>query len=360
MKIDLQRIKIRDIAEGYRNDLEQGVYGYGDKLNIRPIYQREFVYGEKERNAVIDTVMKGYPLNVLYWVKSDDGTFEVLDGQQRTISICEYVKGLFSIDGLFFHSLPDDIQEKIYEYELMIYVCEGNHSEKLAWFETINIAGMVLSKQEIRNAIFAGPWVTHAKSYFSKTGCPAYMTANRYLSGKMNRQAFLETAIKWISKNNIRDYMSENQHNSSAVDMWNYFSSVISWVEATFKVYRKEMKGIEWAFLYDDFKDENLDPDKLELEINKLMEDDHVQKKKGIYEYVLRRDEKFLNIRAFTDQQKREMYERQGGLCNIRKKPYPIEEMEADHIDPWSEGGKTEIENGQMIHKEENRRKSNK
>lgn len=360
MKIDLQRIKIRDVAEDYRNDLEQGVYGYGGKLNIRPIYQREFVYGEKERNAVIDTVRKGYPLNVLYWVKSDDGTFEVLDGQQRTISICEYVKGFFSIDGLFFHSLPDDEKEKIYEYELMIYICEGTHSEKLAWFETINIAGMVLSQQEIRNAIFAGPWVTHAKSYFSKTGCPAYITANRYLSGKMNRQAFLETAIKWISKNKIRDYMSENQHNSSAVDMWNYFSSVISWVEATFKIYRKEMKGIDWAFLYDDFKDENLNPDELEEEIKKLMEDEEVDRNKGIYEYVLRRDEKFLNLRVFSDQQKREMYERQNGLCNIRKKPYPMEEMEADHITPWSEGGKTVVENGQMIHKEENRRKSNK
>ena len=360
MKIDLQHIKIRDIAEDYRNDLEQGVYGYGGKLNIRPIYQREFVYGEKERNAVIDTVMKGYPLNVLYWVKSDDGTYEVLDGQQRTISICEYVKGLFSIDGLFFHSPPDDVKEKFYEYELMIYICEGSHSEKLAWFETINIAGMVLSQQEIRNAIFAGPWVTHAKSYFSKIGCPAYSTANRYLSGKMNRQAFLETAIKWISKNNIRDYMSENQHNASAVDLWNYFSSVISWVEATFKIYRKEMKGIDWAFLYDDFKDENLNPDELELEIKKLMEDDEVEKKKGIYEYVLRRDEKFLNLRAFSDQQKREMYEKQDGLCNIRKKPYPIEDMEADHIDPWSQGGRTIVENGQMIHKEENRRKSNK
>ena len=336
------------------------MYGYGGKLNIRPIYQREFVYGEKERNAVIDTVRKGYPLNVLYWVKSDDGTFEVLDGQQRTISICEYVKGFFSIDGLFFHSLPDDEKEKIYEYELMIYICEGTHSEKLAWFETINIAGMVLSQQEIRNAIFAGPWVTHAKSYFSKTGCPAYITANRYLSGKMNRQAFLETAIKWISKNKIRDYMSENQHNSSAVDMWNYFSSVISWVEATFKIYRKEMKGIDWAFLYDDFKDENLNPDELEEEIKKLMEDEEVDRNKGIYEYVLRRDEKFLNLRVFSDQQKREMYERQNGLCNIRKKPYPMEEMEADHITPWSEGGKTVVENGQMIHKEENRRKSNK
>lgn len=360
MKIDLQHIKIKDIAEGYRNDLEEGVYGYSGNLNIRPIYQREFVYKEKERNAVIDTVMKGYPLNVLYWIKNDDGTFEVLDGQQRTISICEYVKGLFSIDGFFFHSHADDVKNKLQDYELMVYICEGTHSEKLAWFETINIAGLVLMDQEVRNAIFAGPWLTHAKSYFSKTGCPAYRTANRYLTGEMNRQAFLETAIKWKSKNKIRDYMSEQQLSSSAVDLWNYFSSVISWVEATFKIYRKEMKGIDWAFLYDDFRDENLNPDDLEIEIKKLMEDDHVQKKKGIYEYVLRRDEKYLNIRAFTDQQKREMYERQDGLCNIRKTPYPIEEMEPDHIDPWSEGGRTIVENGQMIHKEENRRKSNK
>ena len=211
MKIDLQHIKIKDIAEGYRNDLEEGVYGYSGNLNIRPIYQREFVYKEKERNAVIDTVMKGYPLNVLYWIKNDDGTFEVLDGQQRTISICEYVKGLFSIDGFFFHSHADDVKNKLQDYELMVYICEGTHSEKLAWFETINIAGLVLMDQEVRNAIFAGPWLTHAKSYFSKTGCPAYRTANRYLTGEMNRQAFLETAIKWKSKNKIRDYMSEQQ-----------------------------------------------------------------------------------------------------------------------------------------------------
>jgi len=239
-------------------------------------------------------------------------------------------------------------------------LCSGTNSEKLAWFETINIAGAELEPQELKNAVYHGSWVSDAKKYFSKNGCPAKGLGGDYLNGSAIRQKYLETAIRWISKNNIKDYMAKNQHKSSAVELWNYFSSVISWVEATFKIYRKEMKGIDWGFLYDDFKDENLNPDELEEEIKKLMEDEEVQKKKGIYEYVLRRDEKFLNLRAFTDKQKREMYERQNGLCNIRKKPYPMEEMEADHIIPWSKGGKTVIENGQMIHKEENKRKSNK
>ena len=360
MKIEELKLSVKDLSDGYVDKLEEGVLGYSGKLDIRPPYQREFVYNDKQRDAVIDTVWNGYPLNVMYWAVREDGGFEIIDGQQRTISICQYIYGDFSFNKRYFSNLENDEKDKLLNYELIIYLCSGTDSEKLAWFETINIAGEELEPQELKNAVYHGSWVSDAKKYFSKNGCPAKGLGGDYLTGSMIRQDYLETAIKWISKNNIKDYMAENQHNASAVDLWNYFSSVISWVEATFKTYRKEMKGIDWAFLYDDFKDENLNPDELEAEIKKLMEDDEIQKKKGIYEYVLRRDEKFLNLRAFTDQQKREMYERQDGLCNIRKKPYPIEEMEADHIDPWSEGGRTDIENGQMIHKEENRRKSNK
>jgi len=360
MKIQELKLSVKDLSEGYVDKLEEGIVGYFGKLDIRPPYQREFVYSDKQRNAVIDTVWNGYPLNVMYWAVREDGGFEIIDGQQRTISICQYINGDFSFNKRYFANLENDERDRLLNYELTVYLCSGTDSEKLRWFETINIAGEELYPQELKNAVFHGSWVSDAKKYFSKNGCPAKGLGGDYLTGSAIRQDYLETAIKWISKNNISDYMAENQNKSSAVDLWNYFSSVISWVEATFKVYRKEMKGIEWAFLYDDFKDENLDPDKLELEINKLMQDDEVQKKKGVYEYILRRDEKFLRLRTFTHQQKREMYERQGGLCNIRKKPYPIEEMEADHIDPWSEGGKTIVENGQMIHKEENRRKSNK
>lgn len=360
MKIELNQISIRALTEGYINDEEEGVYGYDGKLSIRPIYQREFIYSDKQRNAVINTVSKGFPLNTIYWVENEDNTYEVLDGQQRTISICEYVDGQYSIDGMYFHNLQDDQQEQILEYQLMVYFCQGTDSQKLDWFRTINIAGEKLEEQELRNAVYSGSWLTDAKSDFSKTGCRASQIGSKYLSGSAIRQKYLETAIKWISKNNIEEYMAKQQHKPQAVELWNYFSSVIDWTQAIFPKYRKEMKGIDWGFLYNDFKDETLDPNILEEQVKSLMMDDEVQKKKGIYEYVLRKDEKFLNLRAFTDQQKREMYERQDGLCNIRKKPYPIEEMEADHIDPWSEGGRTDIENGQMIHKEENRRKSNK
>ncbi len=360
MKIEEIKLSVKDLSDGYVDKLEEGVLGYSGKLDIRPPYQREFVYNDKQRDAVIDTIWNVYPLNVMYWAVREDGGFEIIDGQQRTISICQYINGDFSFNKRYFSNLENDEKDKLLNYELTIYLCSGTDSEKLAWFETINIAGEELYAQELKNAVYHGSWVSDAKKYFSKNGCPAKGLGGDYLTGAAIRQDYLETAIKWISKNNIKDYMAENQHNASAVDLWNYFSSVISWVEATFKTYRREMKGIDWAFLYDDFKDKNLNPDELEIEIKKLMQDDEVQKKKGIYEYVLRRDEKFLKLRTFTDQQKREMYEKQDGLCNIRKKPYPIEEMEADHITPWSEGGRTIVENGQMIHKEENRRKSNK
>ncbi|MDC1186932.1 DUF262 domain-containing protein [Gammaproteobacteria bacterium] len=360
MKIELNNISIKKLSQDYTNEDEKGVFGYNGKLSVRPIYQREFIYSDKQRNAVIETVRKNFPLNVIYWAKNNDGTFEVLDGQQRTISICEYIDGNYSIDGMYFHNLTDDQQEKILNYELMVYFCEGSNSEKLEWFKIINIAGEELEAQELRNAVYSGPWLTDAKSDFSKTGCRAYEIGSKYLQGSAIRQKYLETAIKWISENNIEDYMSKHQHKHSAIDLWNYFSSVIDWTEAIFKNYRREMKGVEWGYLYNSHKNDALDPNAIEEEITNLMMDDMVQKKKGIYEYILKRDEKLLNLRAFTDQQKREMYESQKGLCAIRKKPYPIEEMEADHIDPWIEGGKTEVENGQMIHKEENRRKSNK
>jgi len=360
MKIEENKISVRALTEGYINDEEEGVYGYEGKLSIRPIYQREFIYNDKQRNAVINTVRKGFPLNTIYWVKNEDKTYEVLDGQQRTISICEYVDGQYSIDGMYFHNLQDDQQEQILEYQLMVYFCQGADSQKLDWFRTINISGEKLEEQELRNAVYSGSWLTDAKSDFSKTGCRASQIGSKYLSGSALRQKHLETAIKWISKNNIEEYMAKQQDKPQAVELWNYFSSVIDWTQAIFPKYRKEMKGIDWGYLYNDFKDETLDPNKLEEEVRDLMMDDEVQRKKSIYEYVLRRDENILSLRAFTDQQKREMYESQDGLCNIRKKPYPIEEMEADHIDPWSEGGRTIVENGQMIHKEENRRKSNK
>ena len=358
MDIELKKISVRELTKGYEDNNENGIVGFDGKLDIRPPYQREFVYDEKERNAVLNTLQKDFPLNVMYWAVREDGGFEVIDGQQRTISICQYVLGDYSIDGIYFHSLPKDKSEQILNYTLMVYFCSGEDSEKLDWFETINIAGKVLTKQELRNAVFSGSWVSDAKRYFSKNSRPKI--GDEYLSGSANRQEYLETAIDWISEGDIKKYMSKNQHEPNATELWLYFQSVINWVKANFTNYRKEMKGIKWGVLYNEFKDKKFDATKLEKEISTLMEDTDVGNKKGIYTYVLTGKEKHLNIRAFDDKQKRESYERQKGICVVCKEHFEINEMEADHITPWHEGGKTTAENCQMLCREDNRRKSGK
>ena len=360
MKIELKKITIREVAENYVDSNEEGVVGFGGKLNIRPKYQREFVYNEKQRNAVLDTIRKGFPLNVMYWAKNEDGTFEVMDGQQRTISFCQYINNDFSIDNKFFHNLTQPEKDVILNYELTIYVCEGNDKEKLDWFKIINIAGEKLTDQELRNAVYTGPWLTSAKSLFSKSNCVAYLLAKDYVSGSPIRQEYLQTALNWISGGKIEEYMSVHQHQPNANELWTYFRNVIEWVKLTFPVYRKEMKGLNWGELYNQFKDQVFDTDKLEQQIKDLMIDDDVTNKKGIYTYVLTGNEKHLNIRAFTDSQKRSAYEKQSGICKICGQHFDIKEMEADHITPWCEGGKTEPNNCQMLCKDCNRRKSDK
>lgn len=358
MKIELHEMTVRDVAAGYADKAEEGVVGYGGRLNIRPKYQREFVYDNKKRDAVVDTIRKAFPLNVMYWVKNEDGTFEVLDGQQRTISFCQYVMGDFSLEHRAFHNLTDTEKEQILDYRLMIYFCEGNDKEKLDWFKIINIAGEKLTDQELRNAVYTGPWLSDAKLKFSKTGCAAYGLAKDYVTGSPIRQEFLETAIKWISKGNIEAYMSAHQHDPNANELWTYFRNVIEWVKDTFTVYRKEMKGIEWGGLYDEFRDKLYDTAKLEQEIQTLLIDDDVTKKKGVYAYVLTRNERHLSLRAFSDNQKREAYERQKGNCKKCGKHFEFSGMAGDHITPWSKGGKTVAENCQMLCADCNRRKS--
>lgn len=360
MKIQLNEITIREASNGYLNSDEEGVVGYGGKLNIRPKFQREFVYKDKQRDAVIDTIKKDFPLNVMYWVKNENGSFEVLDGQQRTVSFCEYIAGSFSLNNLYFHNLTDVEKNQILDYKLMIYFCEGNDKEKLDWFKIINIAGEKLTDQELRNAIYSGTWLIDAKKYFSKSGCPAHSIASDYLSGSAIRQDYLETAIKWISNDKIEDYMSKHQRDPNANELWLYFQNVINWVKVVFPNYRKEMKGVEFGPLYNEFKNKKIDSKKIEKEITKLMQDEDVTKKSGIYLYVLTRKEKYLNIRAFSDKMKREAYERQKGVCPKCKEHFEIEEMEADHIKPWHEGGKTIAENCQMLCKQDNRTKSGK
>lgn len=360
MKIELKEITVRELTNGYEDKAGDGVIGFDGKLDIRPPYQREFIYKDKQRDAVINTITKDFPLNVMYWAVREDGNFEVIDGQQRTISIAQFVEGDFAFENRYFHNLQKDEKEKILNYKLMVYLCSGSDSEKLEWFRTINIAGEKLTDQELRNAVYSGSWVSDAKRYFSKNGCAAYSLGGDYLNGSAIRQDYLETTIQWISGDKIEDYMAQKQNEPNANEIWLYFQNVINWVKVVFPEYRREMKGIDWGSLYNEFKDKNVDSKKLEEEISVLMMDEDVTKKKGIYHYVLTRKEKHLNIRAFSDKQKREAYERQKGICAVCEEHFKLNEMEADHITPWHLGGKTNSNNCQMLCKEDNRRKSGK
>ena len=359
MKIELHEISIKDLVKDYVDNQEEGVFGYGGKLNIRPKYQREFVYKDKQRDAVIETVQKNFPLNVMYWVKNGK-TFEVMDGQQRTVSICQYVKDEYSINARAWHNLTNDEQEQILNYKCMIYFCEGTDSEKLAWFRIINLAGEKLTEQELRNAVYTGPWLTDAKRHFSKTGCAAYNLAKDYINGSAIRQEFLETALNWISNGNIEDYMNKHQQEDNANELWLYFMKVIDWIKVIFPKYRKEMKGIAWGEFFNKYEKKKYNSSAFEKRIEELMMDDDVTKKAGVYPYLLTGDEKYLSIRAFTESQKRAAYEKQKGKCPKCKGQFQIEEMESDHIKPWSEGGKTLPNNLQMLCKDCNRRKGKK
>ncbi|MCZ2357681.1 MAG: DUF262 domain-containing protein [Bacteroidia bacterium] len=360
MNIELKEISVRELSNAYKDNNENGVVAFGGKLDVRPPYQREFIYKDKQRDAVINTVTKDFPLNVMYWAVREDVTFEVIDGQQRTISICQFVNGDFSFEKRYFKNLKNDEQEQILNYKLMVYVCSGTESEKLEWFKTINIAGEKLTDQELRNAVYSGSWVSDAKRYFSKNGCVAFQIGQDYLNGSAIRQEYFETAIAWISQNDIEGYMATHQHDPNANAIWNYFQSVITWVNTTFTKKRKFMKGVEWGLLYNQFKDEIYDTKAIEEETAKLIADDDVTKKSGIYPYILTKDERHLSIRAFTDTMKQKVYERQQEKCIICKNEFDISQMEADHITPWHEGGKTTEDNCQMLCKDDNRRKSGK
>ena len=360
MDIKRKEITVRELTTGYSNDDLEGVVAFDGKTDVRPKYQREYVYKDKERNEVIKTITKNHPLGEMYWAVNDNGTFEVLDGQQRTISICEYVAGNFSLNNVHFHNLEPVEQEQILDYELTVQFCKGNSKEKLEYFKTINVPGVKLSEQELRNAAYSGEWLSDAKRHFSKPNCPAQNIAKQYLRGNSIRQDFLQTALKWKGVGDIEGYMSIHQHDQNANELWLYFKNVIEWVDLTFVHYRKEMKGVNFGELFDTFKDTLLDTDKLEKEISELMRDDSVTKKSGIYTYVLTREEKYLNIRTFTDNQKREAYEEQEGVCVTCGDHFEIEEMEGDHITPWSQGGQTVAENCQMLCVTCNRTKSDK
>ena len=376
-----KQISIADLFNGFVNNEEEGVYTYiridGEliKTDIRPPYQREFVYSDDKRNKVIETLSRNLPLGVIYLAKNSDGTMEVIDGQQRIMSICKYLNGDFSVNGI-----ADFLNEKTFNCELykntaiykqimsynnlLAYIVDGSDDEKLDWFRTINISGEKLTEQELLNANYTGEWLCSAKRKFSKTNCVAFKKGNKLVNGSPIRQDYLETALSWISggKENIQKYMGDHYQDENAEPLWKYFVEVIEWVEKTF-TYRKEMKGIDWGRLYREYGKNEYDVAELEEKVKALMADDDVNSKKGIYEYVLsncsKDKERHLSIRKFSDKDKRTAYERQNGICPICGIHHEIDEMEGDHIIPWSKGGKTTIDNLQMLCKKCNREKGN-
>lgn len=359
MKVTLNHIKVKDLFAGFKEDFATDqVTGYGGRLDIRPKFQRAYVYKDAQRDAVIETVLKGFPLNVMYWAVKPDGTYEVVDGQQRTISICQYLQGDFSVGGKYFCNQPDDVRAAIEDYELTVYFCEGTESEKLDWFRVINIAGERLEQQELRNASYVGPWVVDAKKYFSSEKGMAYLKWRDYLAGECRRQKWLETVIGWIAGDDsdaaIKDYMGRHQNDPDATELKVYFETAMNWMRLVFPKYRKEMKGVDWGRLYNAYKDGKYSATALEKRVAELMADDDVQRKSAVYEYLLGGEQtehadKILNLRGFTLSQRRAAYERQKGLCKICGKPFAFEDMHGDHATPWSRGGKTTPDNLQML-----------
>lgn len=368
MKIELKSIKVRELVEGYQNDVDNGVVGYGGRLDIRPPYQREFRYDEKQKRAVIDTIMKGFPLNIMYWSAIGDDKYEMIDGQQRTLSICEFRYHDFNIvdstrGTLYFGTLTEDEQQRFLDYELTVYFCEGTDKEKLDWFRVINIAGEKLLDQELLNAVYVGPFVSDARRYFSKNMCPAYKIGSNYMNGNPIEQAYLAKILEWDGRRSglkVDEYLAKHQFDANANQLWAYYNQIITWIQSTFPHYRREMKGLDWAAMYDEFGGNVYDIDALENRIHDLMEDDEIMRKAGIYRYVLSGDLRDLSFRTFDNRQKRQAYERQKGICCHCHKHFELEEMEADHITPWKEGGTTVAENCQMLCRNCNRIKGAK
>ena len=362
MQITEKKIKVSDLCKNYKDDGDGGVFGYDGKLTIRPAFQREFIYKDKQRDAVIETVRKGFPLNVMYWSKSGNDTYEVLDGQQRTISLGQYINGDYSIkmngNDRHFFNLTDTEKKQILDYELTVYVCEGSEEEKLEWFRVINIAGEVLTNQELLNATYAGTWLSDAKNYFSKRNCVAGRMAEGFIKGNPIRQDYLEKVLNWIvdrdGLTSISKYMAIHQHDADANDLWLYFQTVINWAKMMFPdMDRKLTEGQEWGLLYNKYKDKAYNTNTLKTDIKRLLEDEDVTKQSGIIPYVLsdrtKHDEKYLSIRAFSEQMKRRVWEKQGHKCPICGNEFTFEDMQGDHIIPWSKGGKTIEDNLQML-----------
>ena len=373
MKIEPKSIKVKDVFNGYIDKDDDGVFAYNGKLAIRPAYQREFVYNQEQAEAVIHTVLKGFPLNVMYWVKVADDEYEVLDGQQRTLSVMQYLDHQFSVklDGkkYYWDALPDDKYDSIMNYNFMVYICEGEESEKLEWFRFVNIAGEKLTEQELRNSVYTGAWLSDAKRIFSKRNAVAKKLSDRYITGDPNRQELLEKALKGICEykgiKEITEYMALHKSSKDADELWQYFQDAIHWIEKIFPKYYSDMKGLDWLHYYNKYHNNYYNTATMKEEVRLLHEDDEVQKNKGIYEYLLCKEYdpfagRLLNLRVFDKRDKMAVYSKQNGICPICGLKFTFEEMEGDHIKPWSKGGKTTIDNCQMLCKACNSKKKNK
>lgn len=371
MKTTEYPITVRDLYAGFADRGDAGVVAYNVRLDIRPPYQRAFIYKPEQQQAVIDTALQGAPLSIIYWAArepdaSNPAEYEVLDGQQRTLSLMRFIAGAFSVkyNGVekTFSNLPQDIRDQILDYKLLVYVCDGDESEKLDWFKRINIAGEVLNDQELLNAVFSGPWLTSAKQWFSKTGGAAAGVSEGYVKAVANRQEYLAIALKWIARRDgvsVEQYMGSHAHDLNSNELRGYFTSVVEWARAVFPKARKELKSVDWAKLYDEHGQRNdLDSAALEARVAGLMADDDVTKKYGVYEYVLTGKERLLSIRQFSDRDKRTAYQRQQGVCPGCGESFEIEQMQGDHIVPWSRGGCTTPDNCQMLCTECNSTKS--
>lgn len=369
------KITIKDLVKGYKNSDEDGVYGYDGKLIIRPAFQREFVYKDKQRDAVIDSVMNGYPIGIMYWSLNKSGKYECLDGQQRTISICNYVIDDFSVKiagyPKTFSNLNEDEKESILNYEVTVYIFSGNETERLEWFKRINTQGEKLNNQELLNAVYTGTWLNDARKYFSKRGCLAVEKGEGYVSGNAIKQEYLKKVLTWASDSegikHIEDYMSKHQNDKNASDLWTYYQEVIDWAKRYFSyVDKKTREKQDWGILYNKYGSIKYDLEKLKSKINELIGDDEVTNHNGIIPYVLSdktpSDERYLTLRSFSDAVKRRIYNEQtskakaNGTSNCPycaskgiKTIYLYTEMEGDHIVPWSKGGKTEESNLQML-----------
>ena len=387
MKTTLKiNITVEEICEGFvYNDLEgKGLFGLSGKLTIQPEYQRNYIYADGKKDvAVIDSVLNGYPLGLIYFVKVSDDKFEILDGQQRITSIGRYVKNKFAVKDensmeQYFDGIAADKQKKILKTKLTIYECEGKESEIKKWFQTINIAGVPLNDQELNNAIFSGPFVTLAKAEFSNSQNANIQKWSAYIKGSANRQAFLEKALGWVSKGNITDYMSKHRFDKNINELKKYFSSVLDWASSVFTKVEDEMRGLEWGRLYATFHKNAYDPKKISKQINELYGDSYVKNRKGIFEYILggSKDTKLLNVRIFDEAIKKSVYLKQTKdaqmknksncpLCSLGRdsnnsKIWNFNEMDADHVTAWSKGGKTMLNNCQMLCKTHNRAKGNR